>query len=366
MEKATKPWLSHHDIPSHIWTAFARRLSKYTIYGCMLLLPANTFEGPEWENIKPHLRDDSLEELYILIAKHLRTTVIAINKPIPPRQEDSEDENVLRAPTNFMPVYGDFGPDSCNAPPTEEDFDAAFWVTAKQNAIRQTWSPRWTMFSRGNISEKARLLTLPSVVKAVEEGRLGAGCVAVDLYCGVGYFSFSYVKAGTTKVLGWDLNPWSIEGLRRGAIANKWGVTVFNEDEMILEDVAQNDDQLIVFNENNELAPERISKMKASLPPVRHINCGMLPSSRHALKLAASIIDSRHDGWVHVHENFLVAEIDQKAEETRKELQSLVGTQRGREVRVELEYVSWLKSYAPGVEHCVLDILVAATDPNPT
>ncbi|CZT20197.1 related to TRM12 tRNA methyltransferase, required for the formation of the hypermodified nucleoside wybutosine in the phenylalanine-accepting tRNA [Ramularia collo-cygni] len=363
MEKATKPWLVRHDIPPSKWTAFARKLSKYTIYGCMLLLPANTFEGPEWESIQPYLRDDSLEELYTLIAKYLKTTVIAINKPIPPHQEDSEDENVLRAPTNFTPVYGDFGPTSCSAPPTEEDFDAAFWVSAKQNAIRQTWSPRWTMFSRGNISEKARLLTLPSVVKVVEEGRLESGCAVVDLYCGVGYFSFSYVKAGITKVLGWDLNPWSIEGLRRGAIANKWGVTVFRDGETDLEDVVKNDEQLLVFNETNELAPERISKMRALLPPIRHINCGMLPSSRSALKLAAMIIDPRHDGWVHVHENFLISEIDQKAEETRKELQSLVSDQRGKDVRVELEYVSWLKSYAPGIEHCVLDILVAATDP---
>jgi len=67
-----------------------------------------------------------------------------------------------------------------------------------------------------------------------------------------------------------------------------------------------------------------------------------------------------------VHENFLISEIDRKAEETRKELQALVSEHRGKNVRVELEYVSWLKSYAPGVEHCVLDILVAATDPSPT
>lgn len=363
MERATKPWIAHHSIPPQIWTAFARRLSKYTIYGCMLLLPANTFEGSEWENIEPYLQDDSLEELYTLIAKYLKTTVIAINKPIPPRQGDSEDENVLRAPTNFTPVFGDFGPESCNAPPTEEDFEAAFWVTAKQNAIRQTWSPRWTMFSRGNISEKARLLTLPSVVRAVEEGRLGKGCAAVDLYCGVGYFSFSYVKAGVTKVLGWDLNPWSIEGLRRGAIANKWGATVFKEGEMELEDVARGDDHLIVFNENNELAPERIERMKHCLPPVRHINCGMLPSSRTSLRLAATILNPAYDGWVHVHENFLITEIQQKAEETRQQLQALVVKERGKDAHVEIEHINRLKSYAPGVEHCVLDILVGGIHP---
>lgn len=219
------------------------------------------------------------------------------------------------------------------------------------------------MFSRGNITEKARLLTLPSVVQAVEEGRLGSGSTTVDLYCGVGYFSFSYVKAGITKVLGWDLNPWSIEGLRRGAIANKWGVTVFNEDRMEFEDVAKSDDQLVVFNENNELAPERIAKMKAHLPPIRHINCGMLPSSTACLRLAAGMIDFRFDCWIHVHGNFLISEVDEKAEEIRQELQSYVAKERGREARVEVEHIERVKSYAPGVEHRVLDILIAATDP---
>lgn len=363
MEKATKPWLTAHHIPSQTWLAFFRKLSKYTIYGSMLLLPSTTFEGPEYESLAPYLHDSSLEELYTLISKHLKTTVIAINKPIPPKQEHSDEENILRAPTNFTPVFGDFGPETCNSPPGEEDFEAAFWVMAKQNGIRQVWSPRWTMFSRGNISEKARLLTLPSVVKAVEEGRLRNGCTAVDLYCGVGYFSFSYVKAGVKKVLGWDLNAWSIEGLRRGAVANKWSVVVFGEEGMRLEDLARGEEQLVVFNESNELAPERVAKMREHLPPIRHINCGMLPSSRDSLKLSAAILDAGYDGWVHVHENFLISEIEQKAEQTRQQLQSLLVEQRGKNARVELEYVSHLKSYAPGVEHCVLDILVGATDP---
>lgn len=153
MERATTPWLARHAIPAQTWTAFARKMSRYTIYGSMLLLPANTFDGPEWENVKPYLRDDSLDELYTLIARYLKTTVIAINKPIPAQQEKSEDENVLRAPTNFTPVFGDFGPETCSSPPTEEDFEAAFWVEAKQNAIRQIWSPRSCLKGKRNTIE---------------------------------------------------------------------------------------------------------------------------------------------------------------------------------------------------------------------
>jgi tRNA wybutosine-synthesizing protein 2 len=340
MEKATRPWLSQHEIPPAVFLPFFRKLSKYTIYGCMLLLPATTFEGPEWQNIQPYLNSSSLEDLYTLISRYLKTTVIAINKPIPPRQQDSEEENVLRAPTNFTPVFGDFGPETSSDPPGDEDYEAAFWVTAKQNGIFQMWAPRWTMFSRGNITEKARLLTLPSVTRAVQEGRLGKGSCAVDLYCGVGYFSFSYVKAGVSKVLGWDINPWSIEGLRRGAEANKWDVAVFKEGEIVMEDVAKGEERLVVFNESNELAPARIERMRDSLPPIRHINCGMLPSSRDSLRLAAQILDEKYEGWVHVHENFLVSEIEQLAEKTRRELQELVRKQRGGgRVEVEVKHV---------------------------
>lgn len=35
-----------------------------------------------------------------------------------------------------------------------------------------------------------------------------------DFYCGIGYFSLSYLRNGA-KVLCWELNPWSIEGFRR-------------------------------------------------------------------------------------------------------------------------------------------------------
>jgi tRNA wybutosine-synthesizing protein 2 len=365
MERAVRSWLSENSIPQSTWSALLKKLGRsYTIYGHMLLLPANALSGPEWDAIDSHLQPTSLDSLCALLCKHLKITNIAVNRPIPPRQENSQDENILRAPTNFTPIYGDFGPETCDLPPTIEDFDAAFWVTARQNGISQIWAPRWTMFSRGNISEKARLLTLPSVVKMVDEGRRsGWGCAAVDLYCGIGYFSFSYVKAGVTKVLGWDLNPWSVEGLRRGARANKWDVTVYEDGKTELNHVAGGEARLLIFNESNKHAPERIASMKEELPPIRHINCGMLPSSRASLQLASTILDARYDGWVHVHENFLVEEIELKAEGTRQELQSLLAEQRKGEVRVGVEHINRLKSYAPGVMHCVIDILVEASNP---
>jgi tRNA wybutosine-synthesizing protein 2 len=67
------------------------------------------------------------------------------------------------------------------------------------------------------------------------------------------------------------------------------------------------------------------------------------------------VLDKHAGGWIHVHENFAVKEIESKAEDVRKEFQHMVDC-NGRSKSVELEYINRLKSYAPGVIHCVLDL----------
>lgn len=368
MQTAVHSWLGEINCADKRIDGLAQRLQKsYVVYGCMALLPMDAINGL----LDVLESKGSLTSLLEVIARHLRVTHIATAKPIPLCSEDGDTENIIRAPKSFTPLYGDFGPTTCSEPPAREDFDAAFWVTAKQNGILQTWAPRWTMFSRGNISEKSRLLTLPSVLSAVEDGKSnGEGCAAVDLYAGIGYFAFSYLKAGVRKVLCWDLNPWSIEGLRRGAKANRWAAKLIANDERPV-DAGNEEVRLVTFSESNEHASQRIAKLRRSLPPIRHVNCGLLPTSRGTWKIAAESLDERFSGWVHVHENFGVNEIDQKAEEVRQEFQQLIGQLRpttgekcaGTSRQVELEHINRLKSYAPGVIHCVIDIHVHPSNP---
>lgn len=494
MDRAVEAWRLQYGIEKDIIAPLSKKLCKsYTVYGCMLLLPQNALEGPEWSPLEPLIyhnninnNNTALNELYKSIAKELKITHIASNKPIPlhhhhpppanvaDRCKDNNNnnettptssENILRAPINFTPLYGDFGPETCSQPhPTQEDFDKAFWVTAKQNGIYQVWAPRWTMFSRGNISEKARLLTLGSVREAVEDaaavrgGREGGeeeeeeerelqppGFAAIDLYAGIGYFAFSYLRAGADQVWCWDINPWSIEGLLRGAKANKWEAVLLSHgrdsfDGDLLQETATNSmpketpkkgirkAKLLIFNESNIHAPERLQQYLFSLPPpplpqphhhppqiiIRHINLGLLPSSRESLSLAAQILSLQHQqqqitstrqkgiiqkdkrkrkgstSWIHMHENFLLEEILAKANERREELEekihgllrtlSIIHYQKnitwkernemnemeGEEkkkkkkekrtrVRVKIEGINRLKSYAPGVMHCVVD-----------
>ncbi|KAK0942287.1 S-adenosylmethionine-dependent methyltransferase [Friedmanniomyces endolithicus] len=352
MDRAIARWTAAHKCCDPETLAFLKSIQKsYVVYGDMLLLSSSAYARAipaELQGIRQSEGDGAstgLHHLYTLIAGEMKITHVATTKPIPPSQRhetNQTSDNVLRAPLDFTPLYGDFGPSTCATHfPTAEDFSAAYWVTAKQNHLYQTWSPRWTMFSRGNITEKTRLLSLPSVLSAVADGEGdGRGCAAVDLYVGIGYFAFSYLKAGVKMVVGWDLNAWSVEGARKGAGANGWEVVVAEKEarEMTgavghLGEVSREGARLILFNEDNTWAGGRIEQMRAcgALPPVRHVNCGLLPTSAGSWGTAVDVLDEGYDGWLHVHENFAVDDIAQKADEVREQIQRLAdeATARG-------------------------------------
>lgn len=343
----------------------SKQLGKsYTIYGSMLILPSRLLESGLWKLVTDQ-GPGAEKRFFECVAKHSRISHIACTKPIPFHKDSSHSENIVRSPSNFTPLFGDFGPNTASQPPTTADIESAYWVTAKQNGIAQTWAPRWTMFSRGNISEKQRLLELPSVQASVEEGKRDSrGCAAVDLYAGIGYFTFSYLKAGFSKVLCWDLNPWSTEGLRRGAAANKWN-SLSSDEKSDLTNMAKSDCRCLIFNESNEYAQAKIDSMRVDLPPIRHVNCGLLPTSKGSWDTAFAVLDPTLGGWVHVHENFEQSEIEQKAEEVRSAFQSKLDAWRSKKDReVKLEYINRVKTYAPGVYHVVLDIYVPPRQPS--
>ncbi|RDI80616.1 hypothetical protein Vi05172_g9280 [Venturia inaequalis] len=344
--------------------------TTYSIYPPMLLLPAHVFSAPDWQKLFSSTTAEQWGVLYQTVATAMSVTHIAINASIPllsRHSEQSNSENILRSPTNLTPLYGDFGP-ICNASlPSSEDFASAFWVSAKQNGITQFWAPRYTMFSRGNITEKARLLQLPSIVESVEEE---GGCTAVDLYAGIGYFVFSYAKAGVSKILCFELNPWSVEGLRRGAEANGWGIEIFNEEDVkdfkpTFTQLKDPEKKLLVFQMSNEAAGSILQRISGAIPPVRHVNCGLLPSSKGSWATAVKVLDPEIGGWIHVHENLAIKDIETKSEEIADEMQELLNAmpeahvgEKGRKSIAILEHVERVKTFAPGVMHCVLDIHV--------
>lgn len=359
---------------------------SYTIYSPLLLLPGHVSKTKFWAVCIAQLSTPQRRSFFETIAKRMTVSHVALNAPIPawssplPPEEKAdvtEDDcaNVLRRPINITPLYGDFGSLKVDPQhPRLQDLGAAFWVSTRQSSIHYMWAPLHTMFSRGNIREKQRLLSLNSVKQAVDQGRQdGRGCSAVDLYAGIGYFAFCYLKAGVDWVAGWDLNGWSVEGARRGAIRNGWGVTVIRDQDgpgdvdgkcATGRDGPEGKERLRLFHESNEDASERTIRLRSAIPPIRHVNCGLLPTSSGSWRTALEVLDPDLGGWIHVHENIAAKDIMSKSGEILATISYLAGQastdERGASSRGRptLEHVERVKSYAPGVVHCVLDIYI--------
>ena len=248
---------------------------RFSLYSPLLLLPAGSFASPLWESYLASLPSVTLSAFYAHLATSLCATHLAVNAPIP-------SSSALRSPTGLTPLYGSF-----------EDL----WVSTVQSGIYQTWAPAHTMFSRGNVKEKARVLGFGDV----------AGERVVDMYAGIGYFAFSYAAAGASRVFCWELNEWSCEALVRGARFNGWSVAVVKGGERWVD----GGERIVVFLEDNNFAGERLHGMRG----VRHVNAGLLPTSRGGWGTALEIIDGELGGWIHVHENMGISEIKVKTEE---------------------------------------------------
>ena len=348
----------------------------YSVYKPLLLLPSNSIDQIRDSIISEHA--ELLQPIWHHMAKSLHCTHIALNSPIPPSNTPSsshaqDSSNILRSPVNLTPIYGSFGPTPTPqtlSHPTAQDFTETLWVRTTQNDIHQTWAPLYTMFSRGNVKEKARMLHLPSVTYLAKEGE---EATAVDMYAGIGYFSFSYRKAGIQQVLCWELNPWSVEGLRRGARLNGWSSRIFtladvpeeiapnSEWEMWRQGVVGGNEDFWIFQMSNDTASCILKCLRANLPPIRHVNLGLLPVSRPSWPSAVRALDRMRGGWIHAHENIGVHEIDERELEIGAEFQRLVDeaqTEEGEKKKVRVDHVEKVKMYAPGVVHTVFDVHV--------
>jgi tRNA wybutosine-synthesizing protein 2 len=346
----------------------------YSLYHPLVLLPANAFASAAWSRLLLVVNPEQRLGLYKGLTAALNSTHLALNAPIPLLNDGSdtildraERANVLRTPAKLKPLYGEFGARLLNKPDAA-DFENAFWVSTRQNGIYQTWAPLYTMFSRGNISEKARILNWTSLWSSECQ------CSAVDLYAGIGYFAFSYAAAGVERVFCWELNPWSVEGLKRGAEANRWDVLVVCEGDNNEPQDAHRE-KIVVFPEDNRNAPKRLQAWRGRVPPVLHINCGLLPTSEDSWQTAVELLDEARGGWVHVHENIAVKDVELRRDEILttfrgflSEVSSIHGdnahTEPMRVPRtVECQHVQRVKSFAPGVAHYVLDIWISGSLP---
>lgn len=415
--------LSAHSRIEHLISNLPKR---YTLYPPLLLLPANVFKAtPEWKDFHAELSSTEKQELYAGISEVFKrqgydVTHVAINAPISAELEtdaaqgESGMANIMRSPAGLVPLHGYWGPRKLlgrvddaelteTGQPAKEDFERAFWVSAAQNSgIVQVWAPLWTMFSRGNIKEKARILgegkeTFEGLADGSLNGLLGQelqDISVVDMFIGIGYFAFSYLKRGVGLVWGWEINGWSVEGLRRGCKSNGWRVAVLTvrgdglvvdeqgrEGKEALKELAESlyvaQGQMkgkaaircVVFHGDNKWSTSTMTMFRDiaregrpsdKYQRVRHVNLGLLPHARPSWQDAVRILDSEMGGWLHVHENVDVKTLQPRKEEIVQEIGELVGADVAKRGRWETSccHLEEVKTYAPGVMHCVFDIQV--------
>jgi tRNA wybutosine-synthesizing protein 2 len=355
------------------------------LYPPLLLLPSNFASySPNWQSFYSGLDRAERDDLFASICRAFKghgASHIAINAPISNEDAVYGHSNAMRSPAGLVPVFGDFGP-SCltsGEQPGPADFDAAFWTSAVQNGgITQVWAPLWTMFSRGNISEKARILGNRSRFSGMTDTELGqklSDIEVIDFYVGIGYFAFSYLKRGVRRVWGWEINGWSVEGLRRGAEKNGWKVCVIEVgdkglvSEVRIAQIARimskgdvSESRCVVFHGDNKWAAQVMAVITGLVQAservlhIRHANLGLLPTSRTSWENSVQVLDQQMGGWLHVHENVDVNEIDAKSEDVVSQIKKIVTSRRGASWTVSCCHVEQVKTYAPGVMHCVFDI----------
>ncbi|KAK4205682.1 putative tRNA wybutosine-synthesizing protein 2 [Triangularia verruculosa] len=356
---------------------------RWVIYEPMVLLPSGSFTTTPWPTLLASLTPTQKQSLWESILDQLSQpksplTHLAINEGIPlltsTTDNNNQQENTLRSPTSIHPLHGPFGPPSPHSP-----FSSSLWVSTKQNTLTQTWAPLHTMFSRGNIKEKARLLSFHSTIplgspplhphRYLPPSTL-QNSYAVDLYAGIGYFVFSYARLGL-KVLCWELNPWSVEGLRRGAIANKFTVRVITTPEDLgrptKELMAGTTEQIVVFQEDNAHAARRIAELDEK-PKVRHVNCGFLPTSEPVWRDSFDILvqgfsssSKSEGGWLHLHENVGVKDIEARKAQIQRLFDGWCSKSKTITLKANVEHVEMVKTFAPDVWHVVFDVYVSSS-----
>ncbi|CAG0916299.1 unnamed protein product [Notodromas monacha] len=273
---------------------------RWEKHGDLALLPVTAFTSDIW--------DAYGSDLWEIICRVLRVRRIARRGPI------SSDD--FRSPRVKI-LYGDL-----------DDV----WVLKKEAGIWYTWNILRSMFCPGNITEKDRLAKLDCSEKVV-----------VDLFAGIGYFSLTFLLKTRVKFLhACEWNPAAVDALERNMKLNRIESSRFK----------------IHRGDCREVCPAGVAEI---------VNLGLIPSSEIGWEAAVKSVRRDCGGVIFVHGNVDVHS-DEKDPllhpDYRKWSASVV--EKFNEILKSFSHSeSWsikviglhrVKSYAPKVDHVVLDL----------
>jgi tRNA wybutosine-synthesizing protein 2 len=163
------------------------------------------------------------------------------------------------------------------------------------------------------------------------------------------------------RVLCWEINPWSVEGLRRGALQNGWKVKVIQGQELKLpvDELLVGDEQIVVFIEDNQRALERTANFRECLGQLEilHVNGGLLPTSKDTWEESWRMSCPSTECWLHLHENVGEDDIEKRRAEVGH-MFNRWAQDDGNEREAVVEHIERVKTIAPRVWHCVFDVYI--------
>ncbi|XP_003256234.2 tRNA wybutosine-synthesizing protein 2 homolog [Nomascus leucogenys] len=303
-------------------------------HGNLLLLSEDCFQAKQWKNLGP--------ELWEIVALALGVQRLAKRGRVSP--------DGTRTPAVTL-LLGDHG-----------------WVEHVDNGIRYKFDVTQCMFSFGNITEKLRVASLSC-----------AGEVLVDLYAGIGYFTLPFlVHAGAAFVHACEWNPHAVVALRNNLEIN--GVA---------------DRCQVHFGDNRKLKLSNIAD---------RVILGLIPSSEEGWPIACQLLRQDAGGILHIHQNVEsfpgknlqalgVSRIEKEhwlypqqittnqwkngatrdsrgkmlspatkpewqrwAESAETRIATLLQQVHGKPWKTQILHIQPVKSYAPHVDHIVLDL----------
>ncbi|XP_074133851.1 tRNA wybutosine-synthesizing protein 2 homolog [Sminthopsis crassicaudata] len=307
----------------YVWSAELEKdlPRSWQRHGDLLLLNEDSFRAAQWKKLEPGL--------WKIVASALGGQRLAKRGRVSP--------GGTRAPKVIL-LLGAHG-----------------WVEHVDNGIRYTFDVTQSMFSFGNITEKLRVASMTC-----------AGEVLVDLYAGIGYFTLPFlIHANAAFVHACEWDPHAAAALRKNLELN--GVA---------------DRCCIHLGDNRKLKLWSIAD---------RVNLGLIPSSEEGWPTACQVLRQDTGGILHIHHNvesFPGKELQfpGSSEEGQKEQRPARNSGRQTPAKIaKLEWHRWaesvaarigvlllqlhgkpweirilhvqpVKSYAPHVDHVVLDL----------
>ncbi|XP_028671721.1 tRNA wybutosine-synthesizing protein 2 homolog [Erpetoichthys calabaricus] len=246
------------------------------------------------------------------------------------------------------------------------------WVNHVDNGIRYEFDVTKCMFSSGNITEKLRIMTFDCTGETV-----------VDLYAGIGYFTLPYLihsKASLVHACEW--NPDAVSALRRNLhlnrVSHKCVIHEGDNRQLSMCDVADRVN-LGLIPSSEEGWPTACRLLRQNSGGILHIhqNVTSVPhkpalfqqdtcsqeASEEYHKCKNKVIPSENNDTM-FEENFcsssakgrIKSEWGKWAETAASQITKLLMENWGKPWKTHIRHIQHVKSYAPHIDHIVLDL----------